>query len=322
MNNSFQIVKNKYWEQANPFFSVITPVFNRKEVLPRTFASIESQIFRDFEYIIVNDGSTESLDDVVLSFLNSTTIPVLYIKKTNGGVHTARNAAVPFARGTLTTWLDSDDEFYPETLQTFRKTWEAIPSERKQNLFQISARCMEAGNDCGSPFPENINELEKDEAYRIDRSRGKGNLRADITGIMKDNPWPEPEGITFVGEDVLWDRLEQKYSTWFINDVLLIYHTEGDDHIFSSRKKKNDQYIANCLWSLSNHLNDWNKLRGTALFLDSIFKYELFIKIYKRHTGGPVRQDFRLRGFRFKLFGLILYVPAFLGSYIYEFRKM
>lgn len=47
-----QIIVNDKWNGANPFISVMTPVYNRKEIIQRTIKSVENQIFRDFEYII------------------------------------------------------------------------------------------------------------------------------------------------------------------------------------------------------------------------------------------------------------------------------
>lgn len=140
MNNIFQVYVNDCWNDKSPFFTVVTPVFNRQDVLPRAIASIEKQKCRDFEYIIVNDGSEENLDDIVFPFMNNAGIPIMYIKKSNGGVHTARNAGIKHARGHLITWLDSDDEFLPETLLVLKDAWEhRIPAEKKEEYYQISS---------------------------------------------------------------------------------------------------------------------------------------------------------------------------------------
>ncbi len=62
--------RNRFWDSSPAcFFSVITPVFNRANTLRRTIESVKSQQFRDFEYIIVNDGSTEDIDGIVSELL-------------------------------------------------------------------------------------------------------------------------------------------------------------------------------------------------------------------------------------------------------------
>lgn len=318
MNNIFQVYVNDCWNDKTPFFTVVTPVFNRQDVLPRAIASIEKQKCRDFEYIIVNDGSEENLDDIVFPFMNNAGIPIMYIKKSNGGVHTARNAGIKHARGHLITWLDSDDEFLPETLLVLKDAWEhRIPAEKKEEYYQISSRCREANGTEGVVFPDSINSLEIKESYRIYHKNKSENLVADRTDIMKANLWPEPEGITFVGEDVVWLELERKYRTWFLNDILRIYHTEGTDHIFNSARKKNIQYVKNCLWSLAFHLNNWKKERGVKVFFDSLIKYCIFRKIYREK-----REDFELKKTSLIILSIVLFLPTLIASYIYKEKKM
>lgn len=122
--NIMEQYKNKYWDENRDVkITVLTPTYNRKDTLLRTIRSIENQVFSDWEYIIVNDGSTDSTDKVVEQFMQTTKHPVLYIKKENGGVHTARNLGFKNARGELLINLDSDDELVPEALKVFWDTW-------------------------------------------------------------------------------------------------------------------------------------------------------------------------------------------------------
>lgn len=70
--------KNKYWDENRDVkITVLTPTYNRKDTLLRTIRSIENQVFSDWEYIIVNDGSTDSTDKVVEQFMQTTKHPVL-----------------------------------------------------------------------------------------------------------------------------------------------------------------------------------------------------------------------------------------------------
>ena len=104
------IINDRWGNVDNPFLTVITPVYNRRNVLKRAIDSVERQSFRDIEYIIIDDGSTDSIDDIVEEFMESTELPVMFVKKNNGGVHTARNAGYKRARGKLILCVDSDDE--------------------------------------------------------------------------------------------------------------------------------------------------------------------------------------------------------------------
>ena len=80
-----EIITNNNWSGAKPFFTVLTTTYNRDNLLPRAIKSVENQTYRDFEYIIVDDGSVDSTEETVRSFMKRTDIPVMFIKKENGG---------------------------------------------------------------------------------------------------------------------------------------------------------------------------------------------------------------------------------------------
>lgn len=319
MKSENSIFKNKAWENATPFISVVTPVYNRHDILPRALKSVEQQTYGNFEYIIVNDGSTENLDDVVIPFMEGAAFPVLYLKKNNGGVHSARNLGIDHARGVLITWLDSDDEFVPDTLKVFVNLWNSIPEDKKPEYYQISARCKNQEGVEGVRFPENINSLPKEEAYRVYHREKSENLVANLTSVMKQNKWPEPEGIRFVAENIVWLKLEQKYRTLFTNEILRIYHTEGTDHIYCRDKKKSLQYVKDSEWIFSYVLNHWSVYGGSVkYFCEVLFKYLVFRSILKRkglHVYG-------LSSGTAKFFSVFFFLPCLIGSLVYERRKM
>ena len=79
--------------------SIVTPVYNRRHLLQRTFASVRAQTVKCFEHVIVDDGSTDDPGDVIFNYMTQVDYPVAFIRKENGGVHSARNAALDIARG-------------------------------------------------------------------------------------------------------------------------------------------------------------------------------------------------------------------------------
>ena len=114
-----EIFYSSCWTDRQPFFTVITPIYNRRATIQRTIDSVISQTFSDYEYIIIDDGSSQSSDDIIFDFLNATNIPAMYVKKENGGVHTARNVGYKYARGKFVVCIDSDDELLPDALSIF-----------------------------------------------------------------------------------------------------------------------------------------------------------------------------------------------------------
>lgn len=96
-----------------PFFSVVIPCFNRPEELHRTLLSCKAQEYRDFEVIVVDDGSTEDVASVVESMQDPR---FFYLRQANAGACAARNRGIDAARGRWIALLDSDDTFTPNKL--------------------------------------------------------------------------------------------------------------------------------------------------------------------------------------------------------------
>jgi glycosyltransferase involved in cell wall biosynthesis len=99
---------------TSPAISVVVPTYNRQALLPRALASVVAQTFRDFELIVVDDGSTDGTRAWVAEHYPEATLVRL---ERNVGAAAARNVGVERARGAYLAFLDSDDEWSPEFLQ-------------------------------------------------------------------------------------------------------------------------------------------------------------------------------------------------------------
>lgn len=101
-----------------PLFTVVIPVFNRTRLLKATLSTLQKQRFGDFETIIVDDGSTESVEDV----LKDVDLRVTLLRlPANLGQPSARNRGIQHASGEFIAFLDSDDLWFPWTLETYRQ---------------------------------------------------------------------------------------------------------------------------------------------------------------------------------------------------------
>jgi glycosyltransferase involved in cell wall biosynthesis len=97
----------------NPTVSVIIPAYNVSPYIADTIESVLAQTYRDFETIVVNDGSTDNTENEIAPFRSR----IVYLHKKNGGVHSARNAGVKAARGRYLAFLDGDDMWLPRYLE-------------------------------------------------------------------------------------------------------------------------------------------------------------------------------------------------------------
>jgi len=110
---------------VNPQVSVILPVYNRADVLPRAIGSVLEQELREFELIVIDDGSTDTSADVAESF-GDERVRVIRLDRNRGG-NVARNEGIRAAKAPLIAFLDSDDRYLPNKLAWVVKEFERRP---------------------------------------------------------------------------------------------------------------------------------------------------------------------------------------------------
>lgn len=320
MNTIMECLKNEKWNSiSNPKISVITPVYNREDTVIRAMQSIANQTFRDFEYIVVDDGSTDKSSEIIKEYLKSNIIPMMYIKKPNGGVHTARNLGIRYARGEMYLCNDSDDETLPDGLEKFITAWLSIPNDMRKEYFEIKGRCIDQnGKEVGQQFPADINTWPWAKVKKYYENHPAEHVGFRVMSIMKENPWPEPAGITFVGEDFLWKKLRRQYKTWLINDIVQIYHTEGNDHLEGTLNTKKIRTLQSCIntyWKASYTLNHFEVYGNNKRPLKCIFSRVLMFNVL-----NAKRADFEavaLHDNKQKMIEIILFPIGYFAAQFY-----
>lgn len=275
----FKKETNVYYDTAKPLITIRTSTFNRGDLLPRLFESLEAQSFRDFEYILVDNGSTENIDDVVEEFMMTTKIPMLYIKKCPGGIQEGYNCGVYFARGRFIVGIDSDDFLMPDALEVYMREWGKIPSKEKKIYRGIIACCKDQNNNrIGPKFPDNINEMAWKRAYQIYIQTNSEHLSMDRTDICKRFLLPEPEGMHYVETYIMWGKMDKIYKSYFSNEIVRVYYLDTKDSlIHSDLKKKSVRTLYECQWNWLYYLNHWNEFPFRKR---SFFRYHLLFAIY------------------------------------------
>ena len=127
-----------------PSFSVIIPLYNKEENILNTVESVLNQSFKDFEVLIVNDGSTDSSLEKVSSIEDSR---IVILSKTNEGVSKTRNYGVEHATSKYVAFLDGDDIWYPFHLENLH----SLISQFPDHLWFANA--YEKKYQKGSTFP-------------------------------------------------------------------------------------------------------------------------------------------------------------------------
>lgn len=122
-----------------PYFSIVIPVFNKENFVAETLESVLTQSFSDYEIIIINDGSTDSSEAKILGFEDSR---IRYFSKANEGVAVARNFGIEKATADFICFLDADDYWHPDFLQTMHRFTNKLP---EQQVFATAIE-IETGN--------------------------------------------------------------------------------------------------------------------------------------------------------------------------------
>ena len=209
-------------------YTIFTPTYNRAYCLTDVYESLRLQTFKDFEWLIVDDGSTDNTKKLVYQWIKENKFPIKYYYQSNKGKHRARNFAVKQAQGKFFFTWDSDDICVPRALEEMKFQWDSIPEREKSSYAGVAGLCSTSdGNIIGSKFP--YDSMDSDmflirTRYNVDGDKC-GFQRTDV---MLEFPFPEFEGEKFIPESIVWNRIARKYKTRFFNVVLRICRPRQD----------------------------------------------------------------------------------------------
>lgn len=209
-----------------PLFTVFTPTYERAHTLHRVRDSLAAQTFRAFEWVVVDDGSTDGTVETLRAWASGSPFPMTVLRQDNAGKHVAINRGVAAARGELFLIHDSDDACVPHALERFAELWHRIPEDRRDRYTGVTAACRDdRGRPVGDPLPVPVLDASALELRYRHRIRGErwGFVR---TGLLRRFPFPEQPRRTYVPESLVWDRLALDHTTRFVADELRIYHID------------------------------------------------------------------------------------------------
>lgn len=201
-----------------PLLSIVTPTYNRAHLLKGCYESLLCQTDKDFEWILVDDGSCDDTEQTVRSFPEAG-FPIVYVKKENGGKHTALNASHPYIRGKYVLILDSDDQLTEDAVSAVREAWDRYEHNGEVGLVTFHRSTPE-----GQLFAT-VSDFEVPvDMMRYPRKVYLGNdccevIRADL--FLK-YPFPVFPGERFLSEGALWNRVARTHKCVYINDVIYI----------------------------------------------------------------------------------------------------
>ena len=200
-------------------FSILTPTFNRAKYLPKLYECLCKQDNVDFEWIIVDDGSTDNTKEIVSGF--EKIFPIKYHYQQNTGKPSAMNAGIRLADSYITlVSLDDEDSLIPNALKTAWSFFDSKTGRFNHDCASLSGLCQyENGTIIGKEFPQN--NFTSDYINYIKNKNITGDKCVFyVSDVLKNYSYPIFENEKNIAPSILHIKIALTYKTLFINQIL------------------------------------------------------------------------------------------------------
>jgi glycosyltransferase involved in cell wall biosynthesis len=211
--------------------TIFTPTYNRGNLLGAAFASLNRQTNKEFEWLIVDDGSIDDTKDIVKGFKeHNKSFPIRYYYKENGGKHRAINYAVSKANGKYFLILDSDDELLDNAVERILEWCTDIEKDFLYDKFAGVAglRITRDGTVIGG-LGNGRKIIDATNLQRIKLKLGGDKAEVYKLDLLKKYPFPAFKGEKFITEEVVWNKIAQDgyMLRWHIEPIYICDYLEG-----------------------------------------------------------------------------------------------
>jgi len=291
--------------------TVFTPTYNRGYIIEAAYRSLRRQTVKDFEWIVIDDGSTDNTKELFEAWSKDNTngFVLRYYYVPNGGKMRAANKGYELAQGDLFLNLDSDDYLTDDCIESII-SWESTIHDMPEKFCGVAGlRCHFDGSIIGTTF-----EGDYIDASTLERKKyGITGDRVEVfyTDIIRKYPFPEFEGEKFIGEGITWNKIcycEKKILRWFNKGIYCCEYLEDgySAHTFEL-SCKNPRGIA-------YNVRESVDMENPSL----IEKLRLWHKYYlvAQHNGfssNKIKQDLKINSLE--------YTCLVIGHYISRFFK-
>lgn len=221
-------------------FNIVTPTYNRGHLIHRVYESLKNQTFKDFKWIIVDDGSTDNTRELIETWKENTNdfeIEYYYLNK-NVGKPEAVNFGLQKCDRTYTIIADSDDTHVPNTLSDLKFYWDEINSS-DHNVCAIWTLVIDENNEVkGDKFPQDKWQVNfKERVLDLKKQLHGDKWHCWKTEVLKAHPLYSDEKC-HIGESHTWNRINKKYDFLCLNIHHLKAHVTPESLITAKRSRK------------------------------------------------------------------------------------
>lgn len=210
--------------------TIFTPTYNRAYILPKLFESLQSQTSKDFEWLIVDDGSSDNTKDLVEDFKSKANFKITYIYQENQGKHVAINTALRNINTSYFVIVDSDDYLKNNAISII---YEKLATIKDSKTIIGLASPIEMTNNEGNTIFSNKNLKSEIISSQIEMAY-KYNVIAEFslilkTSVAKQYPYPIFPDEKFIVESVISNRMNNNFKLLHITSSIVIgeYRIDG-----------------------------------------------------------------------------------------------
>ncbi len=280
--------------------TIVTPTYNRARTLPTLYNSLCRQSSKRFNWLIIDDGSTDNTEQLIQTF-DSPYFEIKYVKKENGGKHTALNTAFGIVDTELTFIVDSDDWLTEDAVSTIEDDWLGRESLDVCGISYL--RGYNRTDVIGDIFPKD-NEINNFITLRFNKHIGGDKAEVWRTDLLKQYRFPVFDGEKFFGESFIWIKISEKHDMIFRNKILYVTeYLEGglSKSGRSMRIQCPNGGMTNAELMMSHRFSLTQRIKGALLYI----AYARFAKKGIKRTLA--RPHFFLKMFVFP-FGTMIYL--------------
>lgn len=258
--------------------TIFTPTYNREHTLRRLYFSILSQNIRDFEWIIVDDGSTDDTEKLIQSFDNNE-FNIKYYKLPHGGKHRAVNKGIEEAKGELFFIVDSDDYLSEGALESILELHSKYKSDNRIAGYSFLMKNIST-NQIIKPFSKNEFIDSISGVYR----KGLKADRADVIklSIIQKYKYPEIDNEWHIAPGIIFFRMDHDgYFFVYSNTVVTNIEYLSDGLTMMGDKKTLDNFVGYTIRTnelLKCHIGLYNKINICVKYIIISRKKKLSIK--------------------------------------------
>lgn len=266
--------------QSKYKFTIFTSCYNSESFITRLFHSLKAQSFTNFEWLIIDDCSTDATREILESIKQDAQFDVrIFYNDFNQMISSCCNFGVKNALGEFFLFLDHDDEIVPDALKRFNEIWQDIEPSKKLKLAGMMSNCQDQyGSSVVSELPEPpiITDF-----YNLYYNLGiKGEkFFCYLTSILRENNFSTID--RYVPELVMLLNISDQYDTYFFNENLRIYYMKQLNHQSLADKLDSDWKISFPKGMRHAKLEDLNRrskkmLTKPILFFKTIVNFMRF----------------------------------------------